>query len=343
MYVDLDEVEGGGQNPEANLGTTRLSVQGLSKVVAGYPVQAMYTIQRAAQLTGVSDGLLRAWERRYGVVIPMRNESGYRLYDEADLAAISTMRRLIDDGWSAAAAAAAVRNGDVPHAPDEPAGRVAATGVDRSDAAVYLQRFVGSAARMDVAGLEECLDGGFALGSFEHVVDTWLFPTLAALGEGWARGEIDVAGEHAASHAVHRRLSAAFDAAARRSRGPAVVVGLPAGSQHELGALAFATAIRRRGLDVLYLGANVPVSSWETASRSYAARAAVLAVVTPEDRGAAVTVARRLMNDNVVPLVCSGGAAGDQLAPGVRPLPSTIGAAAEMLDQLIGSTDKQSE
>ena len=51
------------------------------------------------------------------------------------------------------------------------------------------------------------------------MVDSWLFPTLRQLGEGWVRGEIDVAGEHAASHAVHRRLSAAFDAAGSRSRG----------------------------------------------------------------------------------------------------------------------------
>ena len=164
-----------------------------------------------------------------------------------------------------------------------------------------MQRFLSSAAQMDTAGIEESLDGGFALGSFEHVVDSWLFPTLEALGEGWARGEIDVAGEHAASHAVHRRLSAAFDAAGSRSRGPAVVVGLPSGSQHDLGALAFATAIRRRGMDVLYLGANVPVSSWEAAVRSREARAAVLSVVTPEDRPAAVAVAERLLSQAPVP------------------------------------------
>ena len=298
----------------------------------------MYTIKQAARLTGVSEASLRAWERRYAVVVPTRNESGYRLYDEAALAAVSTMRRLVDDGWSAAAAAAAVRSGDVPPAPEPTDGGVATEG-DHPNAATYMQRFVVAAAEMDTAGLEASLDGGFSLGSFEHVVDAWLFPTLEALGEGWARGEIDVAGEHAASHAVHRRLSAAFDAAGSRSRGPAVVVGLPAGSQHELGALAFATAIRRRGLDVLYLGANVPVSSWETAARSHAARAAVLAVVTLEDRGAAVTVARRLMNDDLVPLVCSGGAAGDELTPGVRTLAPSINAAAEQLDQLIESTN----
>src|SRR5215210_1151764 len=102
----------------------------------------MYTITQAARLTGVSVASLRAWERRYGVVVPMRNESGYRLYDEAALAAISTMRRLVDDGWSAGAAAAAVRSGDVPRPKDDPAGGEVATGVDRPDAATYLQRFV---------------------------------------------------------------------------------------------------------------------------------------------------------------------------------------------------------
>ena len=235
----------------------------------------MYTIKQASRLTGVSEASLRAWERRYGVVVPHRNESGYRVYDEEALAAVSTMRRLVDDGWSPAEAADAVRSGTVPAVRDEVVGRGTSDGLRQPNAVTYMERFLSSAAQMDTAGIEESLDGGFALGSFEHVVDSWLFPTLEALGEGWARGEIDVAGEHAASHAVHRRLSAAFDAAGSRSRGPTVVVGLPSGSQHDLGALAFATAIRRRGMDVLYLGANVPVSSWEAAVRSREARAAV--------------------------------------------------------------------
>lgn len=294
----------------------------------------MYTIKRAAQITGVPETSLRAWERRYGAFAPHRNESGYRVYDKESLAVISTMRRLVDDGWSPAAAAEAVRRGTVPTTLDGGAGRPTVSGPTQPSAATYTQRLLAAAAQLDVAGIEESLDGGFALGSFEHVVDAWLFPTLEALGEGWACGEIDVAGEHAASHAVHRRLSAAFDAAGSRTRGPAVVVGLPAGSHHELGALAFATAIRRRGLNVLYLGANVPVSSWETAVRSHAARAAVLAVVTSEDRPAAVTVAERLAGHELAPTVCAGGAAGAGLAIGVHELASSIGAAAEELDEL---------
>ena len=261
----------------------------------------MYTIKQASRITGVSEASLRAWERRYGVVVPHRNESGYRVYDEEALAAVSTMRRLVNDGWSPAEAADAVRRGAVPAALDEVVGREVSDELHQPNAVTYMQRFLSSAALMDTTGIEESLNGGFALGSFEHVVDSWLFPALEALGEGWARGEIDVAGEHTASHAVHRRLSAAFDAAGSRSRGPAVVVGLPSGSRHDLGALAFATAIRRRGMDVLYLGANVPVSSWEAAVRSRGARVAVMSVVTPQDRPAALGVAERLLRQAPVP------------------------------------------
>lgn len=301
-----------------------------------YLIQTMYTIKRAAQLTGVPETSLRSWERRYGVFAPGRSEGGYRLYDSEAIAVISTMRRLVDDGWSPAAAAEAVRSGTVPPVPeaelDDADGSPAPPRSPAHD--MLTERFVSAAARMEIGGIDECLDEGFGLGSFEHVVDSWLFPALTALGEGWARGEIDVAGEHASSHAVHRRLSAAFDAAGSRARGPAVVVGLPPGSQHELGALAFATAVRRRGLNVLYLGANVPARSWVTAVTTHAAQAVAVAVVTHEDRPAAIEVVKLMTTHHLAPTVCTGGAAGADLVDGVHQLAPRIGAAAQQLDEL---------
>ena len=64
--------------------------------------------------------VLRAWERRYGVVTPERTPGGYRVYDEAALRRLRAMRRLIHDGWSASAAAAAMR-GTEPAAGASPA------------------------------------------------------------------------------------------------------------------------------------------------------------------------------------------------------------------------------
>jgi MerR family transcriptional regulator, light-induced transcriptional regulator len=295
----------------------------------------MYTIKQASRITGVSEASLRAWERRYGVVAPRRTDAGYRVYDQETLAAVLAMRRLVDAGWTPREAARAVRSGTASQPPERRSPGAGWSSSDLPDAITLMRRFLTSAAGMDLAGTEESLDGGFALGSFEHVVDSWLFPTLEALGEGWARGEIDVAGEHAASHAVHRRLSAAYEAAGIGARGPAVVVGLPPGSMHELGALAFATALRRLGHNVLYLGADVPTSSWVAAVQGHDARAAVLAVVTPSDRTAATTVAELLHQADPDLVVGTGGAAGGHLTTGTRTLASTITAAARELDQLL--------
>ncbi|HZJ07593.1 MAG TPA: MerR family transcriptional regulator [Nocardioidaceae bacterium] len=293
----------------------------------------MYTIKQAAQLTGVPETSLRAWERRYAVVAPRRTDAGYRVYDDDAVALVATMRCLVDAGWAPAEAARAVRDDDVPTPMPVPADVRALP--RPADAATYMERFLAAAARMDATGIEENLDRAFALGSFEHVVDSWLLPTLEALGEGWSRGEIDVAGEHAASHAVLRRLSASFQAAASSTRGPRVVVGLPPGSGHELGALAYATALRRRGLNVLYLGTNVPELSWGLAVATHRAQAAVLAVPTAEDRKSAAATARSLLAGNPGLVVGSGGAFGNDLVSGAHSLPQSIGRAAQELDRLL--------
>src|SRR5215212_3263433 len=66
-----------------------------------YSRQTMYTIKEASARSGVPIPLLRAWERRYGVVRPARTAAAYRLYADEDIARLRAMRRLLDDGWSA--------------------------------------------------------------------------------------------------------------------------------------------------------------------------------------------------------------------------------------------------
>src|SRR3954466_3128887 len=70
----------------------------------------MYTIKRAAELTGISVATLRAWERRYGVVHPQRSDGGYRLYGPDDVRALAIMNSLVNEGWSAREAAAETLN-----------------------------------------------------------------------------------------------------------------------------------------------------------------------------------------------------------------------------------------
>ena len=252
----------------------------------------MYTIREASARSGVGVPLLRAWERRYGVVEPVRTAAGYRLYDDEAINRLRAMRFLIASGWSAQQAAERIRGLDEAGLAEALEGERQASdgiGTQHEDpirpgaAATLVTRMVEAARRIDGDELEAALDDAFSTARFEVVADHVVMPALRAIGEAWERDEVNVAGEHAASHAVLRRLAMAYEAAGEPSLDRPILVGLGAGGQHELGAFAFATAARRAGLPILYLGPNLPPESWIAAAETRDARGAVVGAPTVAD------------------------------------------------------------
>ncbi|QZY28526.1 MerR family transcriptional regulator [Nocardioides coralli] len=278
----------------------------------------MITVKRAAERVGISPDTLRAWERRYGVVAPARSEGGYRLYDEAAIRRLALMKALVDAGWSPAQAARRAKTARA----DPPPEREPAADVDS---------LVLAGRDLDEQALNRTLDLGFAAGSFEQIVDGWLMPSLRALGGAWEDGWVGVAGEHFVSAGVHRRLAALFDATGYAETTAPVAVGLASGCRHELGVLAFAVALRRAGVTVVYLGADVPQDSWLDAVRSRSAVSVVMAVPTTDDlpttRGAVDVLRREAAS---VP-VFVGGAQQDAVGFGADPLGHRIARAARVL------------
>lgn len=261
----------------------------------------MYTIKRAAELTGVPAATLRAWERRYDLVEPRRTDAGYRLYDDEAVARVTRMATLIADGWSASTAAAEVHRllgPDSATLPPSPA----------TDGPTATAELVAAAAAMDPAEVSRVLDEQLARTPFESVVDDWLMPTLEEVGQAWEDGRVSIAGEHLVAHAVLRRLSAAFDAAPGRPGGPRVIVGLPAGVHHELGIFAFAVVLRRHGVDVVYLGPDLPAPAWRDALETHGASCAVLGVPRRRDARPAREVVEALHDvDDTLTILVGGG------------------------------------
>jgi DNA-binding transcriptional MerR regulator len=70
---------------------------------------ALYRIGTAARLSGVEIATLRNWERRYGVVVAMRNDGRQRLYSREDIDRLRLIKRWIDHGLSAGEAHALAR------------------------------------------------------------------------------------------------------------------------------------------------------------------------------------------------------------------------------------------
>ena len=309
----------------------------------------MYTIKRAAELTGLSVTTLRAWERRYGIVSPQRTESGYRLYDAEAVHTLSLMNSLVLQGWSPRQAAAeTVRRRDageggasdtVPPAARDPAAAMpAAAPAITSVTSWTSEGLIDAAAGLDVIRVAEILDERFSVGSFETVVDSWLLPALVDLGEAWAGGRVSVAGEHLVAYAVQRRLAAAYEAAAHRSDGPRVIIGLPAGARHELGLLAFATAARRVGLTTAYVGADLPTADWVAATAAHDAVCAVLSVPRDADLASLRSVVASLRSAHPPVLIAVGGSQQDRAPKGCLRLGHDIGEAASVLADALASS-----
>lgn len=60
--------------------------------------QALLPIREVTRLTGVNPVTLRAWERRYGLVIPQRTGKGHRLYSQEHVQRIQQILRWLDHG-----------------------------------------------------------------------------------------------------------------------------------------------------------------------------------------------------------------------------------------------------
>jgi methanogenic corrinoid protein MtbC1 len=261
------------------------------------------------------------------------------------------MRSLVESGWAPSQAARAILNGTIldgtAAGSGDPATETAGpkqVGVEVSapsrpelagNEVEWLSlRFLGSARALDDAGMESALDEGLALLGVDEALERLIMPALVDVGAAWARGDFTVAAEHAASNAVMRRLAGLYEAAATPSSRVDLVVGLPPGSRHEVGALAFAVACRRARLRVLYLGADVPVASWLVVADEHPGAAVVLGAVTPAeaDSAAEVVVALRSVHPDLPVYVGGAGRARTAKAvDGVTPLPEGLRAGAAML------------
>jgi MerR family transcriptional regulator, light-induced transcriptional regulator len=267
----------------------------------------MYTIKRVSEMVGVPVATLRAWQRRYRVVNPGRSDSGYRLYGAVEIAILRRMQALVASGWSPKEAAVAAASGEsgLEGEPTRQGGQPPSRSARR--AGTETVDLVAAAAALDPSAVTRLLDEHFAMGSFEQVVDGWLMPELERLGRAWVEGEVSVAGEHMAAAAIQRRLSAAFDAAAAldSESSPLVLSGLPAGSRHELGILAFAAAARRQGLAVVHLGPDLPLQDWLTAAERHQPAAVVIAAPTLNDVASALQIVEGLTSRRV-PIAIGG-------------------------------------
>ena len=159
-------------------------------------------IGELSQRVGESPTLLRAWERRYHLLEPVRTSGGYRLYGAEDERRVRAMQALLATGVSARQAAEAVLA--APRVTEAAADlEPAAQGASLAASPAQLGDALGS---YDETAAHAVLDRLFAGFTIETVISKVIVPYLADLGERWATGTATIAQEHFATSLIRGRL-----------------------------------------------------------------------------------------------------------------------------------------
>jgi DNA-binding transcriptional MerR regulator len=280
-------------------------------------------IGELSKRSGVSPGLLRAWERRYGLLRPTRSAGGLRLYSAADVERVRLMNQHLAEGLAAAEAAALAQSTDAEHG-TPPALSPAAM---REEVAEALDRF-------DEPRAQAILDRLLAAATVDTLLSDVVLPYLRELGERWERGEASIAQEHFASAVLRGRLLG-LARGWGLGVGPLAVLACLPGEQHDLGLIAFGLVLRARGWRIVYLGPDAPIDTVADACRQLQPSLVVLHAVTDDHVEHAVESLRALAGRHRVAL---GGAAATSGAPvpdGVRLLTGDLIAEATLLTTLV--------
>jgi DNA-binding transcriptional MerR regulator len=258
---------------------------------------AVLRIGELARRVGVSQDLLRAWERRYGLLTPVRSPGGFRLYSSADEQRVHRMQAHLAQGLAAAEAARATLAEETDRSTTAPSGQPATaakpTGTDtstRRDAPLpgtnhgltgLADELRHALDALDGPAAEAVLDRLFADFTVETTLRQVLVPYLHNLGERWANGAIGVATEHFASNLLRARL-ASLARGWGQGHGPCAVLACPPGERHDLPLLAFGVVLHRNGWRIIYLGADTPLSDLIHTVAEQRPDVVILAAVTPE-------------------------------------------------------------
>jgi len=254
-----------------------------------------------ARRVGVNPELLRAWERRYGLLQPIRTEGGFRLYTAEDAERVEQMKGALAEGLSAAEAARRTL---------APPSRANGDALENAR-----ERLLAAAHAYDEAGVHSVLDEAIAGFALETVLRELILPVLREIGDEWERGELEVGEEHFATTVIRERLLS-LSRLWSRGGGPLAILACAPGERHDIGLIAFGLVLRSHGWRILFLGADTPV---QTVAEAAAAMKPQLVVVASMDGALLDPVGADLRRlGRSARLVLSGAGASEELCARLR-------------------------
>jgi DNA-binding transcriptional MerR regulator/methylmalonyl-CoA mutase cobalamin-binding subunit len=225
----------------------------------------VYNLSAVLRETGLKADLVRAWERRYDLPKPQRSQGGHRLYSQYDIEILKWLREKQAQGLSISNAVelwrSLERGGQDPLELKKEGSEVVRVFEAGDGGTIFAlrQNWIKACTEFDSSVAEDALNHAFAAHPVEMVVTEVLQKGLREIGQGWQAGEFSVQQEHFASSLAERRLQTLLTLTPPPTRPQTILLGCPPDELHSLPVTILDLFLRRKGFNVIYLGANIPL------------------------------------------------------------------------------------
>ncbi len=250
--------------------------------------QHKHGIKTVAVRTGLTQLIIRTWEKRYNVVTPMRTETNRRLYSDADISRLTLLRLATETGHSI---------GRIANLSTEELLKLIGTdGTVMQAAAIakedvsqetslhfYIASCIAAVKRFEMQVLESTLFAASVAFSQPVFLEKLIAPLMREIGEQWRAGTLRIAHEHLATAVVRTLLGSISQGADVPAATPNLVIATPRGQHHEIGALIAGKTAAAQGWQVTYLGTDLPAEEIVGCAAQNGAKAIGLSIIYPTD------------------------------------------------------------
>ncbi|MEH7883117.1 MerR family transcriptional regulator [Bacillus sp. JJ1609] len=245
--------------------------------------EGKYNIKAVSNMLGIQPGTLRAWERRYQMIAPVRNDSGHRLYTEEHLKTLRWLISKVNQGFTISQAISLMENSSSTMDGAEP---------PKKDILEELgDKLLAALLNFNSAQAHELTNQAFSLFTIDKTVIDLLGPILIKIGDLWEEGRITTAHEHFASSFLRSRIEGLSTSFPHSSFLPKAVAVCGPGERHELGLLIFTMYLKRKGFEVVFLGTSVAEHDLEVVLDKVKPKFLFLSCTLEENRSAVLKLA----------------------------------------------------
>jgi DNA-binding transcriptional MerR regulator len=211
-------------------------------------LSAGFSLNQVVKLTGITKQSLHSWERRYGVVSPLRSATKRRVYTEDQVARLQLLKKCVALGHRIGRIAQIESNALIELASlhDEPR-------------APEIKHLIDLVEAYNSTEMEADLNLRFmAMGPVSFAQDL-VPPLMREVGRRWVDGSMTISAEHMLTASIRSYLGTGLKFNGAIAGGVKGIFLTPEGEPHELGLLVAALTAKHHGIQVLYLGSQIPL------------------------------------------------------------------------------------